>query len=139
MKTSDTINHHRARHHAALSSLVSNPTQAGLPIWRKLRRIECRANQAATAYCNGETYATHHSSGSRVYDFRRDEYAWDAFVTREVMPAVACAFGGRIPAGFFVNGDPRGYALKIDPERGTVPDGMHTDWGRYGILAPEID
>lgn len=51
---------------------------------------------------------------------------------------------GAFPPGFFVNGDPRGYALKIDSEQ---PDGqalieavkLHTDMGGYGILSPEID
>lgn len=43
---------------------------------------------------------------------------------------------GTIPEGFFWNLDPRGYALKIDPEKGGVV-GLMTDWGGYGILAPE--
>lgn len=51
---------------------------------------------------------------------------------------------GKLPPGFFVNSDPRGYALKIDNEN---PAGkalieavkLHTDWGGYGILSPEID
>ncbi len=51
---------------------------------------------------------------------------------------------GKRPPGFFINRDPRGYALKIDNE---TPEGralieavkLHTDWGGYGILSPEID
>ncbi len=39
----------------------------------------------------------------------------------------------------FLNGDPRGYSLKIDDEwmRAKRPR-LHSDWGGYGILAPEI-
>ena len=44
---------------------------------------------------------------------------------------------GGLPPGFFVNGDPRGYALKLEP--GSVPFPLHEDWGRYQILAPVID
>lgn len=44
---------------------------------------------------------------------------------------------GYLPEGFFVNGDPRGYALKL--ETGSVPYRLHEDWGRYQILAPEIN
>lgn len=51
---------------------------------------------------------------------------------------------GALPPGFFVNSDPRGYALKIDNE---TPEGLaiiktvglHTDMGGYGILSPEIN
>ena len=41
---------------------------------------------------------------------------------------------GTVPTGFFYNGDPRGYALKIDNEKASV-DGIARDWGGYGILA----
>ena len=46
--------------------------------------------------------------------------------------------------GLFLNLDARGYALKIHdsyfhPETGKYKDtGLHTDWGRYGILGPNI-
>jgi hypothetical protein len=37
--------------------------------------------------------------------------------------------------GFFINGDPRGYSLKIKEK--IYPE-LHQDWGGYGILAPEF-
>jgi hypothetical protein len=93
-----------------------------------------QASQAATAQCNGAKYL--------MQPFR-DESAWESF--KEMIAArVNIAFGGKLAVpGFFVNGDPRGYALKIDNE---TPEGkaliqktkMHTDWGGYGILSPEI-
>lgn len=52
-------------------------------------------------------------------------------VNREIV-----AILGYMPEGFFYNTDPRGYALKIDNEKASV-EGMHTDWGGFGILAPE--
>lgn len=79
------------------------------------------ATKATTAYCNGEI----------------DEVACDE-ACRFAAEAVARIFGG-VPAGFFVNRDPRGYALKLDNEVTTIPDGMHKDWGGYGILAATID
>ena len=40
----------------------------------------------------------------------------------------------------FLNGDPRGYALKIRDEYVRAHDlAIHRDWGGYGILAPEIE
>jgi hypothetical protein len=42
----------------------------------------------------------------------------------------------------FLNGDPRGYALKIDDvwmrEHRDLAEGLATDWGGYGILAPDV-
>lgn len=51
---------------------------------------------------------------------------------------------GTLPPGFFVNSDPRGYALKIDNEnpQGLAlieSVGLSTDMGGYGILSPDID
>lgn len=73
----------------------------------------------------------------RGYDFRSDENAWDR-VSRDATVCVRNVFG-RIPDGFFVNGDARGCALKLDPDKTPIPEGMHTDWGRNGILAAQID
>lgn len=42
----------------------------------------------------------------------------------------------KMPEGFVINYDPRGYALKM--KEGTFPQGFWTDFGGYGILAPEF-
>ena len=40
----------------------------------------------------------------------------------------------------FINGDPRGYALKIDDkyQDRLHKVGIHRDWGGYGIIAPDF-
>lgn len=43
--------------------------------------------------------------------------------------------------GFFINTDPRGYALKISDKvmnNEYFNTGLQRDWGGYGLLAPEI-
>lgn len=70
------------------------------------------------------------------------EEQWD--VTVNIASERVKVVFGKLPPGFFVNGDPRGYALKINNDK---PEGhalieavkLHTDWGGYGILSPEID
>ena len=52
-------------------------------------------------------------------------------------------FGGSLPAGLYINGDPRGHMLKLDcGSAGSpgvpIPDGMERDWGGDGILAADI-
>ena len=129
--TTQTEQTERARkiHHTALEALCTTNTP-GLTLWRKLRRLEKEANDAATAQCNGSPY--------KLQPYRED-FQWEAYKGR--VAATVKSILGKLPVGFFVNGDPRGYALKINPEvkGAVVPEGMHTDLGRYGILAPEIN
>ncbi len=91
--------------------------------FRHLRTLENRAHYDAERYCNGEITEEQSDASDKA-----------------ITAAVQKAFGGTLPAGFMINGDPRGYALKIDAEHkgGTIPDGMIKDWGGYGILAPEF-
>jgi hypothetical protein len=88
--------------------------------YQRLRRLEMKARRMAEAECNGTL----------------PEGAWEKFVETTTR-TIERIFGGPVP-GFFVNSDPRGYALKIDPSHGKVPEGMSTDWGGCGILAPEF-
>jgi hypothetical protein len=91
------------------------PYYEGLKIFQKLRRVENFANRMTTAECNGE--ATPEGWEDKVRD------------------SVKKIFGREV-AGFFVNGDPRGYTLKVREEQAKEA-GLHKDWGGYGILAPE--
>jgi hypothetical protein len=129
------LENRRASHHAALLTLAGPKNKkTGAQIWRALRKVEHVAHAAATAYCNGDAFTV---NGAR-YDFRKNGCdAFDAIKRDHIKPAIARAFGGCIPAGFFVNGDPRGMALKLHAEH--VPAGMAADWGRYGLLAAVID
>ena len=54
-----------------------------------------------------------------------------------IMRDIARIFG-KVPAGFYLNGDPRGCALKIDPEKGGDVSDMVTDWGGYGMIAATV-
>lgn len=95
----------------------------------QLKQAEKTAGNNALLYCNGNIT-------EEQYERRRNL----------TLAYVKSLFGGTLPKGFFINGDPRGYALKINSgnEAGMVhhpeyiPQGLHTDWGGYGILAPEF-
>jgi len=131
----------RKAHHCAISMLHDTllPTQEehekrGLAMWRKLRRIEAMAHDATTAQCNGESY------GSQPYreDDETGNSPLDVFFDG-IRSDVAKVFGGTLPVGFMINHDPRGYALKLDSDKTTIPHGLTTDWGGYGILAADIN
>ena len=104
----------KANHIKALEALGFKASQ-----FNRLRQLENIANYNAASYCNGWI-------DGDTYEYCKER----------TIKAVTKLHSGALPAGFFVNGDPRGYALKIDNEKVEIPQGMHTDWGGYGILAP---
>ena len=101
---------------------------AGAELWGKLRKWEARGARLALRRCNGP-------------EFREGE------VEREKARIIAGVLGvlgrDRLP-GLFVNGDPRGYALKVSRDvrsvwaTGGAFSGLHQDWGHYGVLAPDF-
>lgn len=82
---------------------------------KKLRRIESEAERRAVDNCNG------------VISCEQWEIISDKLAAR----ANELLKTDRI----WVNGDPRGYALKIDLKEGET---LHRDWGGYGIIAPDF-
>lgn len=116
----------KARHLKALAEL------GFVGSYRTLKTLENRAHRNAELYCYSESDG---GINSDTYEARQEK------ITEQVKKL----FGGTLPRGFFVNGDPRGYALKINSgnEAGMeyhpeyIPEGLHKDWGGYGILAPE--
>lgn len=136
MNKIEQIKERRLRHHAALLALANsiNPENnlSGLQLWRKLHRLEVMSRNAATAQCNGESY------GGQPY---RDENEWETF-KNGIREKVAAVFGGKLPPALYVNGDPRGHAIKLgsgNGEKTATPFALEQDWGRNQILAPEID
>lgn len=90
---------------------------------RKVRRIEAVAHKLAEDCCNwlsmeSEEYTERHT---------------------KILNRLVDVLGSVSSLGVFINLDPRGYALKIDDEimrAGKFK--LHTDWGGYGILAPDF-
>lgn len=97
---------------------------APVSLYKSLHRIEVRAHRLAEDYCNG------------VIDIDQ----WDR-AEKSILASIDKLLHYKsqdIPV--FVNGDPRGYALKINDQyvREHKLD-IYRDWGGYGILAPEFD
>ena len=105
----------------------------GIEAYNILCRIEKRAHKLAEDLCNIE-----------IPEEIQDKRA--AAIYKQIEKVF-----GKIPMGCFINYDPRGYALKIRSEQNRIfvnsEDGLnhdekvisYTDWGDYGILAPEFD
>jgi len=88
-----------------------------------LHRLETKANRVATDKCNGYGDADKHTK--QIEAIRKKVLA--------LLPDLD-------PKDFFINGDPRGYSLKIREEKAKSLGfgAIHTDFGGYGILAPEF-
>lgn len=103
-----------------------NPETDPVKLCRQLRRIEAKVSAVAVQLCNGPEMAP-------------SEQETRLAACRKRLERV---LGLKGPAVFF-NLDPRGYALKIDNEREDYQErirsvGLHTDWGGYGIVAPDL-
>jgi hypothetical protein len=115
-------------HYASLRALAAAcgiDNVDGKKLSTKLFNIEQKARKSAIDYCNG------------VIDI-------DAWLSDEIFfdTEVQKLFDGKLK-GLIINGDARGYTLKINDELmkpGAIYSdlGLHTDWGGYGILSPDI-
>ena len=93
---------------------------------KKIHMIEVKAHRLATDYCNGENGI--------------DSETWEP-ETEKILTALDKILNFKkqgIPV--FLNGDARGYALKIDDEYVRKYNlEIYRDFGGYGILSPEFD
>ena len=99
---------------------IISPFFEGLRLYQALRRLENKAHYAAERYCNGDISEQEFDEIEKKIMNRLREWLPNA------------------PSGVFVNGDPRGYALKIDNPEPVRELNLYRDLGGYGILAPEF-
>ena len=129
MKTRERMNKQIREHGADLKRAFDIPIVDPDILARKLHRIELEAHRLAENYCNGTNNVTTEN--------------WEE-LTEKILDKVDNVTGfKRKGVPVFVNGDARGYALKINNTwvKGYQSKGgrIYTDWGGYGILAPEFD
>ena len=87
---------------------------------KRLFRLENKAHKLALDFCNGKI----------------DQLEWDQKADKILTKVEAILKNKKV---LFLNGDARGYALKIDD--GYIRNNnlnIHRDWGGYGIVAPDF-
>ena len=116
----------------ALRALFPKASEyAGYALYVAVRKLEVEAHRVAEDYCNRPLPAD--------YVDRKHE----SILAR--LDRILGFKDQKIP--IFCNSDPRGYALKISdawmaqkwPPSSSERAPIHTDWGGYGILAPDFD
>lgn len=108
-------------HISALSTIAKCSEYEAIKLYMSLRRLETRQHRWNENDCNGEPNLSESEEEKRD---RKTKYA-----VKKLIPSIS---------GFFINGDPRGYALKIKSELVHLYPGLYTDFGGFGILAPEF-
>jgi len=103
----------------------------GEEIYIKLRRLEATAHRNAELSCNGDL--------TEEQEQRRDDRTRKQ--VEELLPRLK-QFEHNPRCTFFINGDPRGYTLKVQedivPHLRALGLNAHTDFGGYFILAPDF-
>jgi len=104
------------RHLEVLRKLSGVDHPYPFEVYFKLLRLENKATRLTTQQCNGEG------------NYEAQEKALEKIRVKvgELLPNLKT---------FQLNGDPRGYALKVS-ESEAKELRMYSDWGGYGILAP---
>ena len=116
--------------HGANLNAIFETGMDNVKLAKKLHSLEVKAHKLAEDYCNGVNGVTTDNFDEKCEPILK---AVDKILnyTRKGVPV-------------FVNGDARGYALKIDDNwtagyNSKAEKRIYTDWGGYGILAPEFD
>ena len=104
---------------------------------KQLYSLERKAHHATTCLCNTNTLNMLELNRWTGYDVKQaTEEEQDAFfdgIRRRLVAIIGKGNAERC----FINHDPRGYALKIK-DLPLVQRFYYTDWGSYGILAPDF-
>lgn len=111
------------KHGNHLKTIFPNCKLEPVALCKKVHKLEIEANQLATDYCNGVV----------------DCAVWET--KTKIMLRVLVNMLGPTKNGtgmsLFINGDCRGYALKLEDD--TSRDlTIYKDWGGYGIIAPDF-
>ena len=113
------------RHGETLLKLFPDAKQQDpVKLCKSLRRYELKISVITLALCNGEI-----DQEEADKDLDRLYIKVDMILLSEPQERVS----------FFINRDPRGYALKIDSEDSRIQEfDLYRDLGGYGILAPDF-
>ena len=111
----------RIERHGQRLNIIFHTQYEPIALCEKLRLLEGKQDKANLDYCNGEMLPESHE-----------------LITERTRNAVYNLLGDKGPE-LYINSDPRGYALKIDDAvvRAQALD-IPTDWGGYGLLAPDL-
>ena len=115
---------------------IFNTGLDAITLCKKLHRLEAQAHKLATDYCNGDNGITSENWEDKITPIMDKVYT----VLNNGKYNDDRPHQKKVP--IFLNGDARGYALKINDSyvRTLRMAGktIYTDWGGYGIICPDF-
>jgi hypothetical protein len=161
MKTKITKDQRRAamyariqQHGETLLDLFPNASERDpVKLCKKLRRLELKAQRFAVDLCNGDIQQDADGAFYRqwgrgtVGPFLTSKTNEKEQIEKSLCNLLRMTHSDTVANGFFINQDPRGYALKLSDDYvkgfNNARDAqgkprLYTDWGGYGILAPDL-
>ncbi len=115
---------------------IFNTGLDAVKLCKKLRALENKAYQLALDYCNGENGITTENWEDKIKPVMDSVYSLlNNGIYNDDRPHQK-----KVPV--FLNGDARGYALKINDSYVRMLEiqgkTIYKDWGGYGILCPDF-
>lgn len=121
----DKMNGQITKHGFDLARIFNLDSSRPVTLCKRVHRLEVKAHRMAEDYCNG------------LYEVEEFADKKENSILKS-LDKILNFKAQNIPV--FLNGDPRGYALKIDDEYVREHKlEIYRDWGGYGIIAPEFD
>jgi hypothetical protein len=129
--------------HGQNLNYIFNTEFDNITLCKKLRRLERKAHFATTCLCNTNTLNLLELNRWTGYDVEQaTEEEQDVFFDK-IRKAVVKILGDKSKDSLVINYDARGYALKLRQEfvkqEREQGNNIYTDWGGYGILAPDFN
>ena len=138
MKTNERIEMLKnIEQHGANLNAIFNTVFDNKALCSKLFHLENKANRAATCLCNTNTL--NYLELPRGYSIKEATEVEVEKFFNDILKKVYKILGEKAKDIVFINYDPRGYTLKIrDSYIKENNIKIFTDWGGYGILAPDF-
>lgn len=108
-----------------------------IELCKKLNRIERKAHNATTCLCNTNTLHLMELNKHTGYDVKQTTEAEQDKYFENIKKQLIKILGKEVEEHFFINYDPRGYALKLKSEF-CEEKKIYKDFGGYGIIAPDF-
>jgi len=117
----------------AIFNTELNPVE----LCKKLNRIETKAHHATTCLCNTNTLDIMELNRYTGYDVEQATEEEQDKYFNNIKKNVIKILGKSCENHLMINYDPRGYALKLNPDF-CKDKNIYRDLGGYGILAPDF-
>lgn len=127
MKTNNkkAMMYERIEKHGKDLNVIFNTGIEPIELCKKLFRLENKAHNLCIEECN-----TGIDNDSKL----------DVILTQVKKILFANVKNDLLEKAIFINGDPRGYTLKINSDYVLNNNlSIHQDWGNYGIIAPDFN